>query len=139
MSNLIDHARRELEIAGLFGTDSDYGGLLGPAVLKMVEAFDDEGHSGNSARLALDIFKKVASFEPLTPLTGAESEWNEFAPGMWQNNRCSHVFKDADGVPYDIRGRIFEDPDGCRYTSGESRVPIIFPYTPKIEIVKRTA
>ena len=32
MSNLELHAKKEMEIAGLFKKDSDYGGMLGDAV-----------------------------------------------------------------------------------------------------------
>jgi len=54
--------------------------------------------------------------------------------GLWQNNRCSHVFKDADGA-WDIDGKIFTDPQGCSYTNRDSRVMIEFPYVPKREYV----
>jgi len=136
--SLVAFAKRELELAGLFGEDSDYGGMLGNAVLKMVEQFADEGHSGMSAGLAVSIFQKVARFEPLTPLTGADDEWNETMPGEYQNRRCPHVFKNADGA-YDSQGRVFRDPDGACFTSSESRVPITFPYTPTTEYVDRPA
>lgn len=135
MSNLEDFARSEMERAGLFSKDSDYGGMLGDAVMKMIKVFADEGHSGYSANMAVTIFEKVARFEPLTPLTGADDEWNEVAEGEWQNRRCSHVFKDADGRAYDSRGRIFRDPDGGCYVGQGSRVYIEFPYTPTSEYV----
>lgn len=131
-------AENELRIAGMFDKDSDYGGMLGEAVMKLIKVFAIEGHSGLSASMAVSIFEKVARFEPLTPLTGADDEWVEYAEGRFQNCRCSHVFKDADGI-YDAEGRIFEDPDGSRWTNGESRVPITFPYIPSREIVKREA
>ncbi|WP_441235623.1 hypothetical protein [Bradyrhizobium sp. 930_D9_N1_4] len=134
MSNLELHARKEMEIAGLFAKDSDYGGMLGDAVMKMVKVFADEGHSGFSAGMAISIFEKVARFEPLSPLTGADDEWMEVGENTWQNVRCSHVFKNADGA-YDIEGKIFREPDGCCFTSYDSRVPVTFPYTPKREYV----
>ena len=56
--------------------------------------------------------------------------------GRWQNIRCSHVFKDGDGRAYDSTGRIFREPNGCCYTSRDSRVYIEFPYTPKREYVE---
>lgn len=142
MSNLLDHARRELEIAGYFSDDSVYGGMLGRAVLKMVEEFAAEGHSGMSARIALDVFAKVASFEPLTPLTGADEEWVDVTSQdgtqdgtLYQNVRCSHVFKDDKGA-YDVDGRIFRSKkDNCSFTNKDSRVPVTFPYTPTREYV----
>jgi hypothetical protein len=133
---LTDFAREELTRAGMFDKDSDYGGMLGDAVMKMVEQFADEGHSGFSASMAVSIFGKLAKYEPLTPLTGADDEWNEVGNGTWQSRRCPHVFKDATGA-YDGTGRVFQDPDGSCWTNSDSRVYITFPYTPKTEIVKR--
>ena len=133
--NLIRHARRELEIAGLFKADSDYAGMLGESTSNLMKLFSLEGHSGFSAVMQTSLFQKVSRFEPLTPLTGADDEWNEVGEGYWQNRRCSHVFKDADGRAYDIQGRIFREPNGATYTSGGSRVFVTFPYTPASEIV----
>lgn len=135
MSNLTDHARYELQRAGYFDKDSDYGGMLGEAVMKMIEAFAEEGHSGMSASIAVSLFTKLARFEPITPLTGEDDEWHECSPGTFQNRRCSRVFR-SDGETYDSQGRVFEEPDGCRYTSRDSRVPVTFPYVPTTEIVK---
>lgn len=130
MSNLELHARKEMEIAGLFGKDSAYDGMLGDAVMKMIKVFADEGHSGMSAGLAISIFQKVASFEPLTPLTGADDEWMEVSDDTFQNVRCSHVFR-KDGGAYDIEGKIFRRPDGSCFTSFDSRTPVTFPYSPE--------
>lgn len=134
MSNLVNYVEKELRLAGLFDTNSDYDGMLGPAVLSMVKTFSDEGHSGMSAGLAISIFEKVARFEPLTPLTGADDEWMEVDDGTFQNVRCPHVFKKNDQA-YDIDGKIFREPSGACYTNFESRVPVTFPYTPKSEYV----
>lgn len=133
-------ARDELTRAGMFDNDSDYGGMLGDAVMKMVKVFAEEDHSGFSARMAISLFEKVARYEPLTPLTGEDDEWFEPMEGMWQNKRCSHVFKDRkDGPAYDINGRVFRDPDGSCWTNSDSRVTITFPYTPASETVDRPA
>lgn len=134
MSNLEDFAKDELTRAGMFDKDSDYGGMLGDAVMKMVKVFADEGHSGFSANMAVTLFERVARFEPLTPLTGEDDEWNEVGEGVFQNRRCSHVFKE-NGRAYDLDGRIFRRPDGSCYCSRDSRVDVTFPYTPKREYV----
>lgn len=135
MSNLEAYAKSEMERAGLFDKNSDYGGMLGEAVMKMIKVFADEGHSGFSASMAISIFEKVARFEPLTPLTGEHGEWMEVGDGCFQNVRCSHVFKDADGKAYDIQGKVFREPSGSCFASRDSRVYVTFPYTPKIEYV----
>ena len=139
MSNLIKHAENELRLAGLFDKDSDYGGMIGEAVLNMVKQFSEEGHSGFSAQMAIKLFEKVANFEPITPLTGEANEWLEYMDGHYQNIRCSHVFKDGkDEKAYDSKGKIFYDwfvnEDGERvkscFTCQDSRVPVTFPYVP---------
>lgn len=132
------YAESELRRAGLFDKDSDYGGMLAESVMKLVKVFADEDHSGFSAGMAIGLFEKLARYQPLTPLTGADDEWNEVGNGVLQNNRCSHVFKE-NGEAYDSTGRIFREPNGCCYQSKESRVPITFPYVPKIEYVDRPA
>lgn len=135
MSNLTNYARSELERAGLFSKEGDfYGGMMGEAVMKLIEVFADEGHSGMSASYCIGIFEKLARFEPLTPLTGDDDEWNEVGDGVFQNKRCSHVFKE-NGAAYDIEGKIFREPDGVCFTSRDSHVPVTFPYVPKHEYV----
>lgn len=136
--SILKFAEDELRRAGYFDADSFYGGMMGPAVLKLVEVFSDEGHSGMSASIAIAAFQKVANWEPLTPLTGADDEWSEVGPDMWQSKRCSHVFKGADGQAYDSEGRIFREPSGACFTSRDSRVFITFPYTPTREYVDVT-
>lgn len=136
MSNLTDFAKDELTRAGYFD-DEMYDGMLGEAVVELVEKFAEQGHSGMSAAFALRAFGKVANFEPLTPLTGDDDEWNQLDDDCFQNKRCSRVFKDADGRAYDIKGRVFREPSGACFTNSESRVDVTFPYTPATEIVDR--
>ena len=134
--SLRDFAREELTSAGLFDKDSDYNGMLGESVMRLIETFAAEGHSGMSASLALQAFTTLANGNPLTPLTGADDEWTDVSDGLLQNRRCSHVFKGANGA-YDIDGIIFRDPDGSTVTNGDSRVPVTFPYTPQSIVVDR--
>ena len=55
----------------------------------------------------------------------------------YQNKRFSRVFKEGkDGQAYDMQGKVFVEPDGCSYTSRDSRVYIEFPYVPHTEYVK---
>lgn len=107
MSNLVDHAEYELRRAGMFDADSDYDGLLGQAVLKLVKAFAGQGHSGMSARRTLQLFNIVANFKTLTPITSDPAEWNDVSAmsgePMWQNRRASSCFsKDGGKTHYDL-------------------------------------
>lgn len=135
--SLKEHAQRELELAGYHVVDAinedDMNGMVYRNVMDLLDVFCKQGHSGFSAPFVLSIFKRVAGYELLTPLSGNDEEWNEVGgvdSPQWQNNRCGHVFKDADGRPYDCEGIIFKDPDDSCYTNRNSRVYITFPYTP---------
>jgi len=102
--SLVDHARRELELAGLFDSNSDYGGMLGNAIMKMVELFAEEGHSGASAAMTIAVLEKLLRFKPLTPLTNDPDEWMCVSEMMghetWQSRRNSEAFSNDGGVTY---------------------------------------
>lgn len=126
------HAENELTALG------ETSGDMREHLLRMVDAFAAEGHSGSSAAYAIGVLTKLFAFEPLAPLTGADIEFVEVTDGLWQNVRCSHVFKDASGA-YDIDGRIFREPNGVCFTNRDSLVPVTFPYTPTRVYVDREA
>lgn len=134
MSAFIEHAKREFLAAGYKPIEQEEDGpnkWMQENVLELLRVFSKQGHSGASAPYCISVFEKLAMFKPLTPLTGNDDEWNEVVDGkLWQNNRCSHVFKEADGRAYDGEARIFREPNGACYTSKDSRAYIKFPYTP---------
>lgn len=145
MSNLHKHAMMEFKAAGWLDDNDNFKDEMQESicnhVLKLLELFSEEGHSGSSAPYTINLFSKLAKFEPIVPLTGEDWEWTEVGDGIFQNNRCSHVFKQADrfdGQAYDIEGIVFWDwgiYEGetfkSYFTSSDSRVPITFPYTPE--------
>ena len=148
MSNLKKHALMEFRAAGWCDEngkfDDEWQEAICNHVLKLLEVFSNEGHSGSSAPYTVNVFQKLAMFEPLVPLTGEDWEWTEVHDGVFQNKRCSHVFKQADrfdGQAYDIDGIIFYDwytnengeKSKSYFTGRESCVPITFPYTPTKE------
>ena len=153
MSNYIKHAMTEFRAAGWVDENEKYSDEMQEAickhVMKLLEVFNEEGHSGSSAPYAINMFSKLAGFEPLVPLTGEDWEWNVVTDysgePYYQNKRCSHVFKKADGKAYDSNGKVFwewyTDEDGekrkSHYQCSHSRVYIEFPYTPTIEYVER--
>jgi hypothetical protein len=101
--NLVAHARRELERAGLLKPDSDYGGMLGRSVLDLVRVFAGEGHSGASAGIAADLFNRLARFDVLSPITAHPSEWMEVEPGVYQSKRKPSVlWRDGEATWYDL-------------------------------------
>lgn len=89
----------ELKLAGLFEKDSDYSGMVGKAVERLMETHFAEGHSGFSHQMCTSIFNRLMRGENLTPITGDDSEWVEVAekPSVWQNRRNGEIFKDEKG------------------------------------------
>lgn len=131
---LVSYAERELPPAN----GDTMNQRMNRDIMELVFVFSTQGHSGFSANYARSALAKLLAFEPLRPLTGEPSEWQEVGPGVYQNKRCSRVFKQADrfdGRPYDLDGRVFREPSGLCFTNNESMVPIEFPYTPTIEYV----
>lgn len=137
MGNYHDHLDREWAAMGWpTEGDDDPQVWIYRHLRKLLNVFDGEGHSGSSAPYTVGLFRKLALFEPIGPLTGKDEEWGKSfgEDGTQQNRRCSHVFR-KDGEAYDNDGRIFREPDGTTFTSGDSRVPVTFPYTPTTEYV----
>lgn len=144
MSNYLKHAEREFKAAGWVDEDGKFSDdmqeMICKQVIELLKVFDGAGHSGSSAPYALNLFTTLARFDPIGPLTGVDSEWNEVGDGVFQNNRCSHIFKQADrfdGQAYDLDAIIFYDEytdeeDGevhkSYFTSSDSRQVVTFPH-----------
>jgi hypothetical protein len=152
LSNLHKHALTEFKAAGWIddnGYTDEMQGMICNHVMKLIDVFSEEGHSGSTAPYAINMFQKLASFKPLTPLTGEDDEWIKHDYGVdpiYQNKRHGSVFKDANGDAYDSDGKVFwewckrqldTDEEGypgervykSYYSCRESRVPVTFPYT----------
>lgn len=99
-SQLYQHAKTELESVGLLDQDSDYDGMLGEAVLALVEVFAQQGHSGASAGMTLALFSKVAAYEALSPITDNPDEWYQHEEELWQNKRQGNAFSHDGGKHY---------------------------------------
>lgn len=99
MSNMVEHAKRELELLGEDQTTID-------GYLKVIQAFADMGHSGGSASIAIPVINKLLEQRNLTPLTNNPKEWffhgEEMSPpnGVWQNVRNSEAFSHDGGKTY---------------------------------------
>lgn len=98
-------------------------------ILDIVELFSNQNHSGSSATYVVDILERLLRFEPIKPLTGEDDEWEDVGEGLYQNKRCSHVFKEK-GQAKDIRGKLFSDDGKVWYSDSKSIVNVEFPYYP---------
>ena len=143
MSSYTAHAKNEFKLAGWTDEEGKYNcdmqELMCNQVIELLEVFSTHGHSGSSYGYAVSLFEKLAKFKLITPLTGNDNEWHEVGNGVFQNIRLSSVFKDAEGKPYDIDGRIYwdwvKDEDGTmrksHFSKGGDRFYIEFPYEQK--------
>lgn len=101
MSSLVQHAEREIQIAGLFDKDSDYNGETGKNLMELVKVFAAQRHSGGSAAIVIKLLDKLLRFENITPLKYDASEWMDVSEmsgkPMWQNKRNTAVFSEDEG------------------------------------------
>ena len=128
MSNLVDYAKDELKRIGMIDSGEPYNDWTTNAILDLIELFASQDHSGFTAPYVVKAFSRLAMFKPLSPLTGEDDEWNDVGDHL-QNKRYSAVFKDKDGIAYDIDGKVFTDDGKVWYTCRDSRVDVTFPYS----------
>lgn len=101
MSNLVDHAQRELELCGQFEEDPAYA----QSIVAAVAAFASYGHSGGSAMCAIDQLTRLLNFDNLSPLTDGPEEWQDHTDisgeqPMFQNRRNGKAFSEDGGKTY---------------------------------------
>lgn len=137
-SHLVYHAKAELDAIGMTEDSPDeINCMMRKHLIHMVTEFAKEGHSGFSANYAIGMLNKLFDYKPLSPLSGKDEEWNEVGDDLWQNKRCSTIFKDKTGKAYNIDGIVFyewntDKETGEKYksyfTCKLSRIPVEFPY-----------
>ena len=99
MSTLLEHAKRELKLAGYDITEEGcnsqehgYANMCAKAAYELVELLSKQGHSGMSVGITLSLFNKLAKWDVLTPITNNPNEWSEYTTGRFQNIRKSSCF-----------------------------------------------
>jgi len=109
MSNTKMFAEMELDILTKSNTDPDNRPIIEqfiPEIIALCDKFGKSGQSGGSApftaRALSSAIEKLCLQEPICPITGIDEEWidiTEINSGepMWQNKRCSALFKDENG------------------------------------------
>ena len=155
LQDLLEHAEKELDIAGLKESDDDPVSAKGSTwmrrhILSIVKEFQAAEHSASSAQAAIEILNVLLTLRPLTPLTGEEDEWEDmqgmFSEGLkYRNKRCYRVCKTSDGRTIDTEGRVFwewvstynNDEFKSYYTNKDSWVDITFPYIPVTDYIKK--
>ncbi len=145
MGSLKDYTIREFKACGWLKDDGSYKDEMQEMICKnmldIIKIFEKQGHTDLTGNYVISHLTQLLKYEPISPLTGEDSEWNNINNGKFQNKRCSHVFKDSkDGKAYDSEAIIFyhENDDGSKshFGSRDSIQFIEFPYTPKPTFVK---
>ena len=153
MSNMLDWAKREVEIAckkenpNRKEGEFDYGCACYESALKAFESLCEDGHSGFSIKMTQAILVRLLDGQPLTPIEDTDDVWNKCScpkdgPEVYQCKRMSSLFKDvhADGtIKYDDINRSYcvniHNPNNT-YSSGlvrriiDKMFPITMPYMP---------
>lgn len=100
MSNLVEHARRELELCGQTAEDPGYAA----SIVATVAAFASYGHPGGSAFAAIEQVCALLRFENLSSLTDDPAEWEDrtemSGTPLWQSRRNPAAFSDDAGRTY---------------------------------------
>jgi len=113
VTTLVEHARRELELAGQTEEDPGYAAAL----TATVAAFASHGHSGASAEHAIEQLTALLKYEHLSPLTSDPDEWEDQSERsgvpMWQNRRNPRAISVDRGRTY----RLVDDDSGATYVS----------------------
>lgn len=114
---MLEWAKKELD-----KIDKDNKGiqfLVNNNILELLQVFDNQNHSGTTAKYVTDIFSRLTSGKPLTALTGEDEEWGTILSinNTQQNLRCSSVFRN--------------NFDNSTAKDNNGNVSITFPYMPK--------
>lgn len=125
---LKDYVRKELELVSDESIPAKAKQDITNFVVEIEKQFDDRDYA--------NVMYRLLSHRPLTPLTGADDEWEakgicDDAEGdhtVYQNLRCGSVFKRGkNGRPFDMNGRALYDVNGN--FKGYMKTYITFPYT----------
>ena len=100
MSNLVDHARTELELIGEEPETIEW-------YLRVIKEFASFGHSGGSAMATIPVINDLLQYKNLKPLTDNPDEWFHHKAEdygvedeCWQNKRCPEAFSNDGGKTY---------------------------------------
>jgi hypothetical protein len=160
MSNALKFAKSELDILIKSNTDEINRPIIEefiPEILALVDKFGNSGQSGSSAPyVASAISNAVRNLclrRSICPITGIDDEWSDVSNEsdgdsniMYQNKRCSALFKNSEGKSWYLDALVFENESGNRY-SGRAMVLSIgekircnqfikgFPFEPKTFVI----
>lgn len=117
-SNLVQHFRRELKIAGVEEGVSE-------SLIAIADIWSRMDHSGGSHSAILPLLVELLNHHNIMPLTDDPEEWffhgKEMSPpeGLWQNKRNGEAFSHDGGKTYYL---VSEDGTENAYRKGETKM-----------------
>ena len=120
--SFIDHAKNEFKALGYIPLEEEQedgpNKWIQENILELLEVFSKQGHSGMSAAFCIQYFTKLASFEPISPITD-DGPWDDTyaSDETIQHKRLSSVFKKTKGSrAYYLNAIVWKSADGCTFT-----------------------
>jgi hypothetical protein len=118
--SIVDQAKTELAAAGFSDDDTR-------VMVQILEIFFEQWDSGGAVHAVAPVLQRLIVGKPLSPLTGADDEFEEVADGVFQNKRCGSVFKDpryhGDKLAYDLDAAEPRAAISLPYWSDKAEVP----------------
>lgn len=100
-SFLVQHAIKELKLAGYGKGEGGPNDWIYEQVLEAVAVFASHDNSRNSAPFEINLVQKLCNLNVISPLRFTDDEWNQINfDGTYQNKRKLDVFKESNGRIY---------------------------------------
>lgn len=140
-----NHAKRELNIL-VKQSEKDNRPIVEefiPEILQLCKKFGESGQSGGSApytsNAITQTLKKLFAYLPICPITGIDDEWSlldYYDNLMYQNNRCSAIFKTESRTAHYLDAIVWQGEDDYDAFTGSvegisSEQNVKFPFEPK--------
>ncbi len=129
MSNARKFAELELDILSKSNTNFENTSLVRdfiPEIIALVDKFGKSGQSGfsapSTAHALSKVIEKLCLQEPILPILGIEEEWVNVSDNldepMWQNKRCSGLFKYSNGDIKYVDAIVKKTQNGTTWSGG---------------------
>lgn len=145
VSEFMEFVNGELDRLAESAADKEQMEKIREAIIPLCEQFEDMCNgriNGAKSKIVLRLFAKLASWVPLTALTGEDDEWEKVSRFteengiLYQNKRCPHVYKRTDGTCFDANGIVFSYDGRVWIRTKESNKDISFPYEVPVSPVR---
>lgn len=129
MSNARKFAELELDILSKSNVNFENTSLVRdfiPEIIALVDKFGKSGQSGfsapSTAHALSRVIEKLCLQEPILPILGIDEEWVDVSDisdePMWQNKRCSGLFKYSNGDIKYVDAIVKKTQNGTTWSGG---------------------